>query len=676
MAITKEERLAKIHADAVAEFNTIQTTMRDERTQCLQDRRFYSIAGAQWEGGLGEQFDNKPKFEVNKIHLSVIRIFNEYRNNRISVTFVPKAGAKDDKLADVCAGLYRADEQDSCAEEAYDNAFEEAVGGGYGAWRLRTEYEDEEDDENEKQRIRFEPIFDADSSVYFDLNAKRQDKSDAKRCYVLTAWSPDAYKNEYGDNPASWPKTVHQHEFDWATPNVVYVAELYEVELKKEIVFIWEGMNGEEERYTSEDFEDDPELRGTLLATGFKEVRQKKVKRKRIHKYVMDGLKIREDCGYIAGSCIPIVVMYGKRWFVDNVERCMGHVRLAKDTQRLGNMQRSKLGELAALSSVEKPIFTPEQMAGHGTMWSEDNVKNYPYLLVNAVTNPDGQSAIMGPVAYTKPPQIPPAMAALLSFTEQDMKDLLGNQEQAEAMQPNMSGIAVELIQNRLDMQTFIYMSNMAKAIRRSGEIWLGMARDIFVEPERVMKSIGAQGEVDEIQLLTKKVVDGEQKTENDISRARFDVSVEVGPTSASKRAATVRALTSMASITDDPETKQVLGAMAMMNMEGEGISDVRDYFRNRLIRMGALKPTEDEAKALAQEQANQPPDPNAQYLQKAAEAEEAKAALSRANVVDTLVAAEKKQAETAKILSEIEDSDARLALEGIDRIQKMKQGE
>ena len=42
-----------------------------------------------------------------------------------------------------------------------------------------------DDDEDDRQRIRFEPIYDADSSIYFSLGAKRQDKSDAKSCYVL-----------------------------------------------------------------------------------------------------------------------------------------------------------------------------------------------------------------------------------------------------------------------------------------------------------------------------------------------------------------------------------------------------------------------------------------------------------------------------------------------------------
>ena len=147
--------LEDLHAEALSDFTKAQTPIADEREQCLEDRRFYSISGAQWEGDLGDQFENKPQFEVNKIHLSVMRIINDYRNNRITVDFVSDG---NDKIADTCDKLYRADEQDSIADEAYDNAFEEAVGGGFGAWRLTTDYEDHEDDENEYQRVKILPI--------------------------------------------------------------------------------------------------------------------------------------------------------------------------------------------------------------------------------------------------------------------------------------------------------------------------------------------------------------------------------------------------------------------------------------------------------------------------------------------------------------------------------------
>lgn len=669
--LPNDQRLANLHSEALAEFDNIQTALRDERLQCLQDRRFYSIAGSQWEGPLGDQFENKPKFEVNKIHLSVMRIINEYRNNRITVDFTSKDGVMDDKLADTCDGLYRADEQDSVANEAYDNAFEEAVGGGFGAWRLRSVYEDEENDENEKQRIRIEPIFDADSSVFFDLQAKRQDKADAKRCFVITSMTYEAYKDTYGDDPTSWPKTIHQYEFDWCTPDVVFVAEYYKVEEVTKTVRIFAAIDGTEERYTSDDFKNDETLEETLFAVGSKEVRQKRVKTRKVHKYIMSGGSVLEDAGYIAGKCIPIVPVYGKRWFVDNVERCMGHVRLAKDSQRLKNMQLSKLGEISALSSVEKPILVPEQIAGHQVMWAEDNLKDYPYLLVNPITGSDGSTSVTGPVAYTKSPQIPPAMAALLQLTEADMNDILGNQGAGEEIVSNISGKAVELIQNKLDMQTFIYMSNMAKGMRRCGEIWLSMSKDIYIEEGRKMKAISPTGSTSSVELMKPMINSdtGEITIENDLSSANFDVNVEVGPSSSSKRSATVRALTGMMQITNDPETASVLQSMAMMNMEGEGIADVRDYFRNRLVKMGVIKPTEEEAQALMAELQGQPEDPNAIFLQAAAEEATAKAAQARANTVKTVADAELARAKTMETLSNVDMDSQDHALNMLETI-------
>ena len=627
--ISNDQRLSNLHSEALRQFNDIQTALRDERLQCLQDRRFYSLCGAQWEGPLWDQYENKPKFEVNKIMLAVIRIVNEYRNNRITVDYVSKDGTDNAKLAEVCDGLYRADEQASVADEAYDNAFEEAVGGGIGAWRLRTVYEDEENDEDDRQRIRMEPIFDADSSVFFDLNAKRQDKSDAKYAFVVTSMTRESYKETYNDDPTDWPKIIHQYEFDWATPDVVFVAEYYKVEEKTETIRIFEAIDGTEERYTARDFENDETLEETLMAIGTREVRQKRVKRMRVRKYIMSGGRVLEDAGYIAGKCIPIVVVYGKRWFVDNIERCMGAVRLAKDAQRLKNMQLSKLGEISALSSIEKPIMTPEQVAGHQLMWAEDNLRDYPYLLINPITGPDGNTQAAGPLAYTKSAAIPPAMAALLQITEQDMQDILGNPQGADKIVSGVSGKAVEMIQTRVDMQTYIYMSNFAKGMKRCGEIWLSMAKEIYVEGERKMKTIAPTGESSVVELM-RPMIDpetGAMVTENDLSNATFDVVADVGPSSSSKRAATVRALTGMLQITSDPETAQVLTSMAMMNMEGEGVSDANAYFRKKLLRMGVVKPTDTEAEELMAEMQGKPQDPNAMYLQAAAEEATAKAA-------------------------------------------------
>ena len=674
--MSNEERMRSVHQRALDEFSNIQSALRDERLQCLQDRRFASISGAQWEGPLQDQYENRPRFEVNKITLAVTRIINEYRNNRVTVDFISKDGSKRTNLADVCNRLYRADEQDSAASEAYDNAFDEAVTGGFGAWRLRAVYEDEYDSENDQQRIRIEPIFDADSSVYFDLDAKRQDKADAKRCYVLTAVSRDAYTEQWGDDPASWPKEIYQYEFDWSTPDVVFVAEYYEVEEVSREVRTYVGIDGVEEKYYQDEFEKDPDLENRLLATGNVEVRRRRVKQRKVHKYLMSGGKVLSDEGFIAGDQIPIVPVYGKRWFIDNVERCMGVVRPAKDAQRLKNMQLSKLGEISALSSIEKPILTPEQVAGHQMMWSEDNIRQYPYLLINPVTGPDGSQQISGPVGYTKSAAIPPAMAALLQITEQDMADLLGNQQNGDKIVSNISGKAVEMVQQRLDMQAYLYMSNFSVAVRRGGEIWLSMSKDVYVEPGRKMKGVGPQNEVAMVELMKPAIgPDGEVIMDNDLSEARFDVVSTVGPSSQSQRAATVRSLLGMLQLVQDPQTQQVLLAMAFQNMEGEGISDVRSFFRNQMVKAGILKPTEEEAQALAVAMQNAQPDPQAQYLQAAAAEAMAKASKAQADVVKTVADSELVKAKTVETLARLEMDDQKAAIDAAKGVIEVIRG-
>lgn len=645
-----KKKLSDIHYDAVTLFDDIQTAMREERLQCLEDRRFYSIAGAQWEGALSEQFETKPKFEVNKIHLSVIRVINEYRNNRITADFVPKDGSPKDDLADLCDGLFRADEQDSCAEEAYDNAFEEAVGGGFGAIRLRAELEDEDDYDNDKQRIRIEPIFDADSSVFFDLDAKRQDKSDAKHCFVIDSMTPEAFEEEWDEEPiASVAKEISSVEYDWFTPDLVYIAEYYRIEKRKIKIFTYTTIDGEDQHYDEEDFEENPGLKSYLKSISASPGGVKTVKQQRVHKYIISGNSVLEDCGYLAGKYIPIVPVYGKRWFVDNIERCMGHVRLAKDAQRLKNMQLSKLAEISAMSPVKKPIFTPEQVSGHSTMWSEDNIKNYPYMLINPITDANGAPMPSGPVSYVEPPDIPQALAAVLQQTDTDIKELLGSQQEGEELMSNVSGKAVELVQNRKDMQSYIYTSNFSKAVRRVGEVWLQMAKELYVEKDRSMKVIDKTDETNNAKLMQPMAdtKNGGTYIANDLSRATLDVTVDVGPTSTSRREATVQTLLGMMQMSGgDQQTMQVLMGMAIMNMEGEGIADVREYFRRQLVQMGVLDPTEEEAQQMAAAAAEQP---SAQDDALTAMAEEARAKAAKASVevLETMADTEKTQAET-----------------------------
>ena len=671
MAQSTSDKLNDIWEQAHSEFDKSVSATYEQRKTSLEDRRIANIAGAAWEGMYGETFANKPKLEFNKLNLAVYRIINEWRANRITVDFVSKDGVEDDSLTDLCDGLFRADEQDSRATEAYDVAFEEMATGGYGAWRLTAQYEDEYDEEDDRQRIRIEPIPDADTTVYWDSNARFYDKSDAKFCFVLTGYSAQAYEEEFGESPEDWGRPVSDVQFDWWDgDDRVYVAEYYKKVEDSYKVLRFQPVGEDVITVAEDDFTE--EMQAEFLAVGTVLVGEKTVKRCRVRKYTMSGGGILEDHGYIAGKCIPIIPCYGKRVFVDGRERWAGAVRYAKDPQRLYNMQVSYLADVAARGGYRKPIFTPEQVAGHETAWATDAEKNHAYLLLNPLTDAQGNEQPAAAIGFTEPPETPPAMAALLQLVDQNIFDILGNQEAGDEVDTQLSGKAVELIQTRLDQQAYIYMSNFAKSMRRSGEVWLSMASEVYTEEGRKMKMVGRTGETEPVIMNEGAVFeeDGTIVTDNDLSRAKMDVTADVGPSSSSKRSATVRTLSQLMGLSSDPQDQKILSSLIMMNMEGEGISDVREYYRKTLVDLGVQKPTEQDKLDAAEAQSNQQPDANQVYLFSEAQKNEAQTEESRARSVKAIADAQKAEAETAETLAGIDRDDRQQVIDTVEQLR------
>jgi hypothetical protein len=107
--------------------------------------------------------------------------------------------------------------------------------------------------------------------------------------------------------------------------------------------------------------------------------------------------------------------------------------------------------------------------------------------------------------------------------------------------------------------------------------------------------------------------------------------------------------------LTQDPQDLKVLTAYAMMNMEGEGIGDVRRYYRKQLVTMGVVEPTEAEAEEMqaAMQAAESRPDPQAQYLQAEAAKAAADAENTKAKTMLAGVDAQNTQADTERIKAE-----------------------
>lgn len=651
---SKSAREADLHAEALQQFDDSYTATRYDREQALASRRFVNIRGAQWDWAAGT-FDNKMMLEIDHVSGEVIRIANEYRKNRISAMFLPSDGSEADDLADACAARYRADTLDAQGREARDTAFYGALEGGFGGMRLRAEYE-ERGDEGE-QRICLEPINDAESCLFFDANAKRKDKSDAEHAFLVTPWTRRAYVKEYGEDAASWPETMVQRPaFQWFGngTDLVYVAEYFMKEEGKETFRVFEGFAGEKQEYLEDDL--DAEKLAELKATGFKEIEPRTDDYDRIVKYVMNGAKILSGPEVVPGRNIPLVPQYGYRSVIDHIERFRGHVLKQMDPQIVYNLQVSKVGETAAASSIEKPIFTSEQIKGWENYWQRDNIDNNAFMVINPIKDAMGQSMPSGPIAFTKSPDVAPAVGALIQLTKQDILDMNGNQQNTEMVNPNVSGIALELAQGKSDMRSSAFIDGAVDAEIRVAEIWLDMAAEVYVEKGRKLKTLTEDGNRGSVEI-GKEIFDpktGKIKPEIDFSRAKMDVIAEAGPTSASRRQAIVRTMMGLMQYATDPADQKKLQAYAMMNMEGEGLQDMRDDARRQLLAMGVVKPTKEEEAEMQAAQQPAAPDPNAVLADAMAKEAEAKAVKAVADTALAQAKTQQTQADTAKTLAEI----------------------
>lgn len=591
------------------------------RKKMIEVLRFVRVVGAQWEGSTSagwamddKRFEKYPRFELNKLAREVDRIITDYRQNRINVVFRPKDGAASDELADKMNGKFRADFNESSGGEAIDNAFDDAVTGGFGCFRMDTEEEDAFNPESVQRNIRFYPVYDPASCVFFDQNSKQYDRSDAMWATELYSLDRDSFEEQYPDAlpPAALETIDTGKQFDWVTPNVVYLARYYEKRIEDvDVISYLNPLTQQTVVYDEQQIED---IKDELTESGFEEQSRRTVKKPRVYCGILSGGEWIEKPKRLPGCYIPLIPVYARRSFVDNKERIAGHATLAVDAQRLENLIVSMLADNAAQCGGDNiPIVDINMIPGPlAQAWGDRNTDRPAFLPVDSLRDADGNVIAAGQVInFTPTTPLSPAVAAILQYTGGTIQQIVGA-SQLENMPSNLATETVEAIFSRMDGQGALYMDNLAKSLRHAGRVWREMAREVYGSTDyiRIVQEDGS----DEFVLMEGKIIDRTTKEEiglNDLSQGRYEVEADVGEASTTRRQATVRNLTNLlATMGDASPNAAIVASLIIMNMDGEGMNDFREYARNQMILQGVIKPETDEEKAmLEQSKQNQQPD-------------------------------------------------------------------
>lgn len=586
----------------------------EARTEATNDLYFSRVS--QWDDWLSDYTTLQYRGQFDVVRPVVRKLVAEMRRNPVDVLFRPKDGA-DPNSADVLMGMYRTDMRHNTAKISVNIAVREQIEAGVGAWRLVTEYEDQDPTSN-NQVIRRIPIHEACTHVVWDSNSKQMDKSDAMHCTVINAMSRDGWKafaekNGFDeDEIPSFQNPDMNWLFPWLTSDVVYVAEYYEVEEKKEKVFIYQDpLTGEPVSYFQRDIKD---VIDELADKGMIKVAEKKVKRRRVYKSIITCTSILKDREAIAGEHIPIVPVFGEWSFAGDKEVYEGVVRLTKDGQRLRNMIMSFNADIVARTPKKKPIFWPEQIEGYEYMYGGND--DYPYYLLNRTDENNGDLPVQ-PISYMENPEVPQANAYMLEAATNSVSQVATMGVDAEAANGQVAFDTVNQLNMRADLETFVFQDNLATAMRRDGEIYQSMVNDIYDVPRQVMMTL-EDGSEKEVQLLTQAVdyQTGTVVTLNDI-RGRYECYTDTGPSFQSMKEqnrAEIQEL--LAKVPPGTPEWQMLLLQYLTLLDGKGVEMMREYANKKLVMMGLKKPETPEEIQMVQQEQQQPEQPSAEQMQ------------------------------------------------------------
>ena len=508
------KRTDDLLALAKKRLKALHTNESELRESSLEDIRFtYNIDDGQWPAEIRKQRqeDGRPSLVSNKLRKFVAQTANRERSQRMAMQVIPVDDLADRMTAEVIGGLIRHIEHQSNADQIYTKAGEQAISGGFGYFRLVTEFSD---DDTFNQDIRIKEI-DNQFTVYLhpkgDYGFIREG--------MLRADFEDKWPNK---TPSNWESATNGESMElWYEEDVVFIAEyFYKVPIERELVEVVDPNNPEETDVldlSTVDF-----TAADLQVNGFQILRTRKVDSHKVKWAKLSGHDVLEE-GEWVGKNVPIYEVNGDRinYRGKIIKRSL--VRDGKDPQRMYNYWLTAMTETVALVPKSPTIMTADQIEGHEDMWKDSSNKNLPYLLVNET--PQG-------LPQRQPQaQVPTGAMAMLQLADGDIPDSIGMPEATLGEPSNeRSGRAINARAVRGEQAVFHFPDNLRRTLMQLTRDLIEIVPKVY-DTQRIVRIREYEGNEQPIMINHARINPNTGETEilNDISVGKYDVEASVG---------------------------------------------------------------------------------------------------------------------------------------------------
>lgn len=624
---------------AVEDKEAFLTTVRDRYKRCIEsdkdnrDRAKEALAFRnleQWDEKIKNERMNdlegaRPCLVVDKLNQHVHQVVNDERQNRPQIKVRPVDDGGDVEVAKIYDGIIRHIQDRSHADIAYDTGFECAVDGGFGFWRLLTEYCDpmsmDQDIRIKRLRNRF--------AVYLDPERQEPDGSDANYGFILYKVPKEEFKGEFGkDGEEALGSFEHEgKEFTlWYGTDWVIYAEYFWKDKKKEKIVMLADAQGtvmlKSEYEKTKNTTKIQKERATELVT----IRWRK----------LTATKILDD-GEVVFDHIPIVEVVGNELDIEGKVVRSGMIRPAMDAQRVDNYSTSAFIENVALAPRAPIQAAAGQIEGYEELWRTANRRNISVLPYKPITV---EGIIVPPPQRMPSPGISQGWLAVMEQSEHNIQAAMGRYNATLGAPSNeTSGKAINARGREGDVGSFHYSDNLARSMRHTGQMIVTAIPKVY-DTKRVARIIGEDGEpgtanVDPdladangkpIPYQERQGQDGKIEKIYNLGVGKYDVTVITGPSYTTRRLESADAMMEISR--GNTEFLSQFGDIIFKAQDWPGADQIASRFK-KMLPPGLAGDEDDEPEPIIQtpqgplpaSQASQMMQSMAQQLEQAGEA-------------------------------------------------------
>jgi len=555
--------------------------------------------GDQWPDVVKNQrmLDGRPCLTENRIDVSCIQVVNDIRQTRPAINVTPQDDTADVETAKILKGIVRNIEQQSNANNAYDTAVENSVRGGIGWIRVNTKYVDEASFD---QDICIEAV-ENPFSVLLDSASRKLDGSDARRAFVFVDMPKDTFEALYPDAaPLSFDPDLEQKNWYSRSSNIVRVAEYFYKDEKKTKLYNTSvgALTAEQCKELGIPTEGLPERESTVTT---------------IKWCKFNAQEILEKTEWV-GKYIPIVPVYGKVVWSEGRRKSFSLTYQGRDPQMRYNIQLTAETEWTAMQPKAPWVAYDDQLTpAQAEQFSQSNVKNFAVLYHKKTY--DKNDKLLPPPQRQPPPSGSPALMQQSQMAKDGIQATLGIFDASLGAAGNeTSGRAIMARQSEGDNATFHFVDNLATSIRQVGIINVDLIPKV-ISTRQAARILGDDNEPSMVPLNQPVIQRGKKWVADPmgdkvikLDAGKYDVSVSIGPSFATKRIEMTQTMTEL--FRAMPEMMKYAGDIYFRNSDFDGAQELAERAKMLLPpelkedkpEQALLKKAQDQIQAMGQQ--------------------------------------------------------------------------